>query len=148
MNTEEIINAMQSDDQHAVWLASWKLIRMKDSGQIQSIADVLLPISDSLANFPAPEGPHVRDYRYAPRLAMEILACHAANRCRCFIYESSDCLDPIKEQERGSVNICGEFADPEAWCTAYDCECLACSSTFSAQTNDGYHYPVHTWQRT
>ena len=148
MNAEEIINAIQSTDPHEVWLASWELIRMKNSDGIQTIAEVLLPISDSLTPFPVPKGTHVRDYRYAPKLALKILACHAADKCRCSIYESSDCLDPQKEQELGNINIRGEFDDPATLCTICDCECTTCSNRFSTETNTGYHYPVHTWQRT
>ena len=101
MNAEEIINAIQSTDLHEVWLASWELIRMKNSNGIQTIAEVLLPISDSLTPFPVPKGTHVRDYRYAPKLALEILACHAADKCRCSIYESCLLYTSPSPRDRG-----------------------------------------------
>ena len=142
----DIIELLQSGDHRAIWKASWEIIRMADEEKRAALLESLDFIRHIVSELPARVQPALRDYRFAPRLALKLLECYARQQCRCTLYPTTHTLHVRDEEKWGFIQITKQETDRERMCQVFECVCLTCGTRFEVEEEQGYHYPISTWK--
>lgn len=143
MDANDVLNNLCCGDNHRVWSAGWWIIRATAAELDKLPLASLNTIRVAVMALPVPEGPAVADSREIPRLAFEILACRAAQRCRCSLYGAAQRFLPEEEQARGYVVV--ERKDDIPWEPEFYCRCRQCGTRYFVHESHSYHYPWAEW---
>ena len=148
MDAKEIIQGLMSTDRDNVVRASWKIIHSNDPHVLQVVSDQLPAISESVKTLSPNSEPALRDYRFAPELAVEILKCfNQTDVCRCSLYPASNNLAPEEEEHHDFIEITKEEDHLEAYTFEYNCICAHCENRYEVVLHESYHYPLWYWEK-
>jgi hypothetical protein len=148
MDAKEITQGLMSTDRDNVVRASWEIIHSNDPHVLQVVSDQLPAISGSVKTLSPNSEPALRDYRFAPALAVEILTCfNPFDGRRCSLYPASNSVGPEEEEHLGFTEITKEEDHLEACTIEYHCICTHCENRYEVMLHESCHYPLWYWEK-
>ena len=145
MSPVEVLDFIFSGDNHKAWIASWEIIRTRNTLLDQYYLPELAGLRKSIKSLPKPEGLALRDSRDSVKLALAILEARQCDICRCSIYPTTDQVLPESLEKYGMIEILAKRDIP--WEPEFDCQCTDCGKIYLVKENHGYHYPVSSWRQ-
>ena len=136
----DTLGDLLSHDPNRIWLASWEIIRTRDTTLLETLRTALPMIRQATADIEL--GGMIQPNRDALTHALGKVQNYRKWRCWCDDYPKLLSYDPAREEERGHARVLSR--DRSGWPVTYECECLVCGRQFSVEEGE-YHALWWRW---
>jgi len=136
----DTLGDLLSHDPYRIWLASWEIIRTRDTTLLETLRTALPMIRQATLDIEL--GGMIQSNRDALTHALGKVQDYRKWRCWCDDYPRLLAYDPAREEERGHARVLSRGRS--GWPVNYECECLVCGRQFSVEEGE-YHALWWRW---
>lgn len=145
MDPDRILQAYETRDTHAMWSATWAILRCRDRDRLHQLLPHVPRMREILERVDL--GGAFLSNNDSARRALNWIEQAETGACHCTLYSHTSQWMPESEAEHGNVEIESTEVDRKAYETRYRVRCLECGTHYRVREIIGWHLPQYEWRK-
>jgi hypothetical protein len=144
MNATDIVSRFASKDSHAIWLATWEILRSKDRLELAKLRPHIPELERILSQvelggmFHRNQEDTINAFRHIEDMC--------SGQCHCVRYPGQNLLDPRNEERHDLVKVTATEIRQDLYEAHLQAHCTECGRRFFVREVIGWHMPWYEWK--
>lgn len=144
MNSSEIIKKFESRDSHAIWQATWEILRCSDKNELSKLIPYLENFKRIINSIDS--GGAIYSNKESAIMAFSHIEHSITNICYCSLFMRSSKFCPRNEAELSHISIKSSEIRKDLYEEHFKVLCNYCGNKYFVREVHGWHVPWYEWK--